>query len=91
VNTQKLRTGLAAARSFLFVPGDRPGRFVRAEEAGADVVVFDLEDAVGSSSNEDALAHVAAHLRQPEGMPARIVRINDPGTARCRRAARARS
>lgn len=36
-------TGLAAARSFLFVPGDRPGRFVRAEESGADVVVFDLE------------------------------------------------
>jgi citrate lyase subunit beta / citryl-CoA lyase len=82
VNAQKLRTGLAAARSFLFVPGDRPGRFVRAEESGADVVIFDLEDAVGSSSKEDALAHVAAYLRQPEGLPARIVRINDPGTAR---------
>ncbi|WP_371785892.1 acetyl-CoA hydrolase/transferase C-terminal domain-containing protein [Streptosporangium subroseum] len=35
-------------RSWLFVPGDRPERFGKAAGGGADVVVCDLEDAVGS-------------------------------------------
>lgn len=35
-----------AARSYLFVPGDRPERFDKACAAGADVVILDLEDAV---------------------------------------------
>jgi citrate lyase subunit beta/citryl-CoA lyase len=34
------------ARSYLFVPGDRPERFDKACKSGADVVVIDLEDAV---------------------------------------------
>src|SRR5215204_2821572 len=42
-----------AARSYLFVPGDRPDRFEKAWNAGADVVIIDLEDAV---SVEDKLA-----------------------------------
>ncbi len=37
---------LQTARSFLFVPGDRPDRFDRALASGADVVVIDLEDGV---------------------------------------------
>ncbi|MCX7170053.1 MAG: CoA ester lyase [Proteobacteria bacterium] len=34
------------ARSFLFVPGNRPERFDKACQAGADCVIIDLEDAV---------------------------------------------
>jgi hypothetical protein len=34
------------ARSYLFVPGDRPERFMKALDSGADAVVIDLEDAV---------------------------------------------
>lgn len=34
------------ARSFLFVPGDRPERFSKAYASGADVVILDLEDGV---------------------------------------------
>jgi len=47
-----------AARSYLFVPGDRPERFDKACAAGADVVIIDLEDAVspeGKSTARDAI------------------------------------
>lgn len=37
---------LAQARSFLFVPGNRPERFAKALASGADAVIIDLEDAV---------------------------------------------
>ncbi len=37
---------LAQARSLLFVPGNRPERFLKAAQSGADAVVLDLEDAV---------------------------------------------
>jgi citrate lyase subunit beta/citryl-CoA lyase len=33
-------------RSYLFVPGNRPERFEKAQAAGADAVILDLEDAV---------------------------------------------
>ncbi|MDR3101230.1 MAG: CoA ester lyase [Paraburkholderia sp.] len=36
----------ALARSYLFVPGNRPERFEKARAAGADAVIVDLEDAV---------------------------------------------
>lgn len=32
-----MTTDIAAARTFLFVPGDRPGRFGKAAASGADV------------------------------------------------------
>ncbi len=38
--------GSVDARSYLFVPGDRPDRFEKAWASGADVVILDLEDAV---------------------------------------------
>ena len=37
---------IAEARSFLFVPGNRPERFEKALASGADAVVLDLEDSV---------------------------------------------
>ena len=36
----------APARSYLFVPGNRPERFARACSSGAHAVIVDLEDAV---------------------------------------------
>ena len=36
------------ARSYLFVPGDRPDRFAKARASGAHVVMLDLEDAVAA-------------------------------------------
>ena len=40
------RERIAGARSFLFVPGNRPDRFDKARASGADLVICDLEDAV---------------------------------------------
>jgi citrate lyase subunit beta/citryl-CoA lyase len=37
---------MSAPCSYLFVPGNRPDRFIKARNAGADAVIFDLEDAV---------------------------------------------
>lgn len=48
----------APARSFLFVPGDRPERFATACAAGADGVIVDLEDAVPPSGKQIGRAHV---------------------------------
>lgn len=67
----------AAARSLLFVPGDRPERFDKAASSGADAVVLDLEDAVAPPAKAAALAHVLAWLR---GGRTAVVRVNAPGT-----------
>lgn len=52
------------ARSFLFVPGDRPERFDKALASGADVVIIDLEDAVAleakAAAREAAVTWLAA-------------------------------
>ena len=50
------------ARSFLFVPGSRPERFVKALQSGADAVIIDLEDAVPAPAKSAARAAVAAWL-----------------------------
>ena len=44
-------------RSFLFVPGNRPERFVKALDSGADAIIIDLEDAV--AAEEKATARTA--------------------------------
>jgi citrate lyase subunit beta / citryl-CoA lyase len=71
-------TDTAAARSFLFVPGDRPDRFAKAAASGADAVVLDLEDAVSPQAKLGAREHVRAWLAQ--GNQA-VVRVNAGGTA----------
>ena len=45
-------------RSQLFVPGNRPDRFEKACQAGADLVCIDLEDAVGLSEKNEARTKV---------------------------------
>jgi citrate lyase subunit beta / citryl-CoA lyase len=69
----------AGARSFLFVPGDRPDLLAKAENYGPDAIVADLEDAVAERSKAEALLNVISWLRrrmaEPRGAAA-WVRIN---------------
>lgn len=59
---------VAQAVSVLFVPGDRPERFVKAQRSGADVIILDLEDAVSPENKSVASAAVIAALTPiPEG------------------------
>ncbi|WP_127995981.1 HpcH/HpaI aldolase/citrate lyase family protein [Piscinibacter defluvii] len=67
------------ARSYLFVPGDRPERFAKALASGADAVVLDLEDAV--APERKALARDAVRAQLADGDPRLVVRINDESTA----------
>jgi citrate lyase subunit beta/citryl-CoA lyase len=66
-----------AARSYLFVPGDRPDRFEKAWNAGADAVIIDLEDAV-SIEEKPAAREVTASWLSPE-RPV-YVRVNQATT-----------
>lgn len=68
---------IAAAQTFLFVPGDRPERFDKAMASGADVVVIDLEDAVAPQDKDQARDAVAAWLSPDRPV---VLRINGAGT-----------
>ncbi len=65
-------------RCLLFVPGNRPERFAKAEASGVDRVCIDLEDAVAVSSKDEArrLA-IEALAALPEAHPFGL-RINAP-------------
>ncbi|GAB3479654.1 HpcH/HpaI aldolase/citrate lyase family protein [Polaromonas eurypsychrophila] len=75
-------TGIASARTFLFVPANRPERYAKALASGAGAVIIDLEDAVAPD------AKVAARQQLTDGfnaLPATersrvLVRINAAGT-----------
>jgi citrate lyase subunit beta/citryl-CoA lyase len=69
---------ITAARSFLFVPGDRPERFGKALAAGADQVILDLEDAVALARKDAARDAIAAWLPQAE-RPV-LLRVNAAGS-----------
>lgn len=62
-------------RSLLFVPGDRPERFQKAAECGADAIILDLEDSVSLEAKDRARASVATYLATPAEVY-RLVRIN---------------
>ncbi|RYD94128.1 MAG: CoA ester lyase [Sphingomonadales bacterium] len=62
-------------RSLLFVPGDRPERFAKAEASGADALILDLEDSVSPEKKPDARAAIAEWLGRARGTPC-LVRIN---------------
>jgi len=67
------------ARSYLFVPGDRPERFIKALDAGADAVVIDLEDAVAPAAKEHAREGLQRWLMTADRSRL-IVRVNAVGT-----------
>ena len=73
---------LAQARSFLFVPGNRPERFAKALASGADAVIIDLEDAVPLDAKDtarDALQAAWPSLAAAERARL-LVRVNPAGT-----------
>ena len=71
--------GIVAARSFLFVPGDRLDMLAKATQRGADALIVDLEDAVAPSAKADARETVATWLASLEGpVPDIWVRVNHP-------------
>lgn len=53
------------ARSYLYVPGDRPDRFAKAAVSGADAVVLDLEDGVSPAGKIVARREVLDFERTP--------------------------
>jgi citrate lyase subunit beta / citryl-CoA lyase len=63
----------SVARSYLFVPGNRPERFDKACAAGAHAVIIDLEDAVPLAEKQAARAAVAGWLSPAQQV---LVRIN---------------
>lgn len=63
-------------RTGLYVPGDRPDRFASAEGSGAELVVFDLEDAVAPDRKAEALAAVIGRLQGATPSIAVQVRVN---------------
>lgn len=65
------------ARSWLFAPGDSERKMTKAVEGAADIVIFDLEDAVVDAGKARARASVAAFLSaQPSPRSRLWVRIN---------------
>ncbi|MGU3438227.1 HpcH/HpaI aldolase/citrate lyase family protein [Actinomycetes bacterium M1A6_2h] len=71
-----LHARIQAARTFLFVPASRADRFDKADAAGSDVVVLDLEDAVHPDDKSTALASITALLDQGSRRSVATVRIN---------------
>lgn len=53
----------AVARTYLFVPGDRPERFGKAWDSQADEVILDLEDAVSPENKTVARKAIAGWLQ----------------------------
>lgn len=64
-------------RSYLFVPGNRPERFAKACESGADAVIIDLEDAVTPDEKPLARETVASWLSADNPV---YVRVNAADT-----------
>ena len=68
-----------SARSWLFAPGDSERKMERAAAGPADIVIFDLEDAVEASRKADARRIVGEFLTAPapDGpRPQRLLRVN---------------
>lgn len=73
---------LSPWRSLLFVPGDRPDRFEKACQAGADLVCIDLEDAVAPDRKAEARVSALSFLSARNQHPCLVgLRINQVGTA----------
>ncbi|MFB6298332.1 MAG: CoA ester lyase [Salinirussus sp.] len=67
-----------ARRSVLFTPGDRPDRMRTAPDLGADVIVFDLEDAVVPDRKSRAREDIGEVLAEIDADAEVCVRVNPP-------------
>jgi citrate lyase subunit beta/citryl-CoA lyase len=70
---------LFAVRSVLFLPASNPRAIAKAREAGADLVVLDLEDAVKREDKRDARRAAVEAVSSEWQMPVAI-RVNGIGT-----------
>ena len=70
---------LLGIRSILFLPASNPRAIAKAREAGADLVVLDLEDAVKPDDKETARRAAVQAVASTWSMPVAI-RINGIGT-----------
>lgn len=59
-------------RSFLFVPADSDRKLAKADSAGADALILDLEDSVASAARPAARANAAEYLKGKENVWVRI-------------------
>jgi citrate lyase subunit beta/citryl-CoA lyase len=76
-----MKNSLENARSFLFVPANRPERFLKATASGADAVILDLEDSVPFESKKDArLAIKSSWQELKKSGISLVIRINSPET-----------
>ncbi|OWY29752.1 HpcH/HpaI aldolase/citrate lyase family protein [Herbaspirillum robiniae] len=71
---------VAAASAYLFVPANRPDRYAKALDSGADAVIVDLEDAVALPLKEQARATLAQWIRDNGPQPRLWVRVNAADT-----------
>src|SRR5437899_489862 len=74
-----MTTDLFAIRSVLFLPASNPRAIAKARDAGADLVVLDLEDAVKPADKEAARTAAVEAVATPWAMPVAI-RVNGVGT-----------
>src|SRR5947209_18133966 len=70
---------LFAIRSVLFLPASNPRAIAKAREAGADLVVLDLEDAVKPDDKAAARKAAVEAVTNPWAMPVAI-RVNGVGS-----------
>lgn len=64
-------------RSLLFVPGDSDKKIAKSESVPADLIIFDLEDAVAAAARPDARLRVRDYLQRTRTRTAALyVRIN---------------
>ena len=64
------------ARSYLFVPGNRPERFAKAAASGAQALILDLEDSVPLAEKPAARQAVALWLETASSAVQAWVRVN---------------
>ncbi len=72
---------LRARRSLLFVPANRPERFAKALNSGADMVCIECEDGVAPAQKDTARQNMLeffADTGRPRTGPQLLVRINSP-------------
>ena len=77
-----LDTPIGFSSAFLFVPGTRPDRFIKALDSGADGIVIDLEDAVAQEDKQKArdAIRTAWPTFSAEQKKRLIIRSNSPGS-----------
>jgi citrate lyase beta subunit len=70
---------LTSIRSLLFLPASNPRAISRARDAGADLVILDLEDAVKPEDKDAARAAAVEAVSEPWPVPVAI-RVNGHGS-----------